>query len=173
MLYTNMNYTHYYNTYKDKIYSYFLYNLGQDVSLAEDLTSDTFLKVFEKFSSYDETYKFSTWIYTIARNVLYDHYRKNNIKVSIEDVSELDEKVFLGYEQDFIKQIDVSIQMTQIIIALEKLPVTQREVIVMKYLDDFSTKEISSMTAKTPANIRKILSRWLDSLRNTCAQLPL
>ena len=53
-----MKYIKFYNGNKDKIFSYFYYNLNQNLELSEDLTSETFLKWFEKFETYNEEYQF-------------------------------------------------------------------------------------------------------------------
>lgn len=139
--------------------------------LAEDLTSDTFLKWFEKFDMYDETYEFSTWIFTIARNTLYDHYRKQKIDIKLDDETEMSFEEFLKYEEEFDKKIDTQIQMNSIYSAIDKIPGWQKDIIVMKYLEDFTTKEISSMTGKTEASIRKNLSRWLQALQKTLTSI--
>ncbi len=160
-----MKYIDFYNNYKDQIFSYFFYNLNQDRYLAEDLTSDTFLKGFEKFEGYDKNRKFSTWIFTIARNTLYDYYRKKKIDISIDEEMEMSFTEFIRYEEDFEKKIDTSIHIEQVYLALENIPEGQRDMIVMKYIQELSTKEISNMTGKTEANIRKTLSRWLLALQ--------
>ena len=54
--------------YKNRIYN-FIYRFVNDVSLAEDLTQDTFLKLFTHKDSYRDIAKFSTWLYTIAQNL--------------------------------------------------------------------------------------------------------
>ncbi len=161
-----MEYIDFYEQYKDKIFSYLFYNLGKDTSLAEDLTSDTFLKGFEKFESYNTSYEFSTWIFTIARNTLYDYYRKQKIDVGLDETSELTFEEFLRYEEDFDTKIDTDIKMQQVYELIEKIPKNQKEIIIMKYIQELSTQEISDMTGKSQANIRKTLSRWLHTLGN-------
>ena len=161
-----MDYIEFYNKYRDKIFSYFYYNLRSDRELAEDLTSDTFLKWFEKIDTYDDNYSFSTWIFTIARNKLIYHYRKEKKDISIdnEDSQEIEE--FTKYETDFNSKIDVEFKMEEVYVALEKIPSTQKELIIMRYLNEFSTKEISQISWKKEANIRKIISRGLQKVSN-------
>jgi RNA polymerase sigma-70 factor, ECF subfamily len=67
----------------DKVYRYF-YSHTNDQGLAEDLTSKTFMKVLEKFSTYDESKsKAITWLFTIARNTLIDYYRLSSTKNTV------------------------------------------------------------------------------------------
>lgn len=67
----------------DKVYRYF-YSHTNDQGLSEDLTSKTFMKVLDKFSTYDESKsKAITWLFTIARNTLIDYYRLSSTKNTV------------------------------------------------------------------------------------------
>ena len=159
-----MKYIDFYNDNKDKIFSYFYYNTWNNRELSDDLTSDTFLKWFENFDNYNDEFKFSTWIFTIARNTLIDYYRKNNIDVSLDEISEITHNEFLKIEEDFSKKVDLELNMVVVREKLLLLNEAIRDIIVMKYLWDYSTKEISDITWKNEANIRKVLSRWLKKM---------
>ena len=77
--------------YKDKLYT-FIYMIVNDVDLAEDLTQDTYLKVYTKKDSYNETSaKFSTWMYTIAKNAAFTELRKKKRRKtnSISEISKI------------------------------------------------------------------------------------
>ena len=160
-----MKYIDCYNDNKNKIFSYFYYSTWNNRELSDDLTSETFLKGFEKFDSYNDEFKFSTWIFTIARNILIDYYRKNNIDISLDEISEITHNEFLKIEEDFSEKIDLDLNMLIVREKLYLLNVVIRDIIVMKYLWDYSTKEISNITWKNEANIRKIISRWLKKLK--------
>lgn len=160
-----MNYIDYYNKYKDKIFSYFYYNLSKNREQAEDLTSDTFLKAFKKFDRYNDNFSFSTRIFTIAKHTLFDYYRKQKYDLELDEISESCYSEFLSYEEDIWKNIDNKDKLKDFSKALEKLNKTQKEIIVMKYINDFSNKEISEKTWKTEVNVRKILSRWLKKIK--------
>lgn len=168
-----MDYITYYNEYKDKIFSYFYYHVNKDTQIAEDLTSDTFLKGFEKIDTYNDDFAFSTWIFTIARNTLYDYYKTNKINVSIDNWNDWDLSLdeFIKYEQDFHKKITDEQKVQQIYEKIEKMPHPQKDIFIMKYLEDFSHKEIANITWKSEANIRKILSRGIALIKQ--AIIPL
>lgn len=159
-----MKFLNYYDQFKDKIFSYFYYNLNKDNELAEDLTSETFLKWFEKFDTYNNDFQFSTWIFTIARNTLKDYYRKQKIDISLDDKTEISYSEFIKYEEDFHSNINNKVILHKTKIALNNLKTEHKDIIIMKYLSEFSTKEISKITWKTEANIRKIISRGLKVL---------
>lgn len=163
-----MDYIQYYDIYKDKIYSYFYYAVNKDTQLAEDLTSEVFLKGFEHFDSYNDEYNFSTWVFRIARNTLYDYFRKKKVDISLDDSeSEMSLSEFTKYEQDFDEKIDTDIKMQHVYNTLETIPIGQKELIIMKYIQELTTKEISQLTGKTEACVRKNLSRWLQSLNKS------
>jgi len=155
----------FYNEYKHKIYSFVCYRVGGDINLAEDLTSDAFLKAFEKFESYNPKFAFSTWIFTIARNTIIDHYRQGqSASVDLEDVQEA-----LVNEDDtemkWIENLDRPPKLETIYAALEKLSDFQKDCVIMKYLEDEDTKEIAVVTDQTESYVRMALSRGLRKLK--------
>lgn len=155
----------YYNDYKHKVYSFVLYRVGGDSALAEDITSATFLKAYEKFERYDDTYAFSTWIFTIARNTVTDHYRAHKGEnIDIDEVQEIieDERVD---EADWQLAIDRELKLPEIYAALEKLPDNQKEVVILKYLEDHTTKEIAEIIDQSEGYVRLALSRGLKRLQ--------
>lgn len=157
-------FTDHYENFKNKIWSFVFYRVGQDQLLAEDITSDIFLKAFDKYNDYNPEFAFSTWIYSIARNTIIDHYRKNQSTVEWDD-----QKHDTEIEESFSKDTDQEINAAQIQTALQKIPEKNRDIVIMKYLEDMDTSEIAEITNQSPANIRQILSRSLKSLK---AHLP-
>src|SRR5512133_828596 len=72
-----------------RIYNYFCYRVG-DAIVAEDLTSETFEKAWRNRWRYRrDLAAFSTWLFTIARRVAQDHYRKKSDDLQLEQVTEL------------------------------------------------------------------------------------
>ncbi|TAL19526.1 sigma-70 family RNA polymerase sigma factor, partial [Patescibacteria group bacterium] len=66
----------FYETHFNKIYRFVLFRVGNR-ELAEDLVSEIFVKALKAFPSYDESRSRSSWIFTIARNHLINHYRSS------------------------------------------------------------------------------------------------
>ena len=75
--YSTMNFHDIYDEWVVQIYQYCLYKT-HDVQTAEDLTQQVFLKVYERFPAYRDDGKIAAWIFTIARNHIFDHFRKIN-----------------------------------------------------------------------------------------------
>ena len=114
----------------------------------EDICLESFQKAFSQLESYNPEYKFSTWIYRIARNTAFDHLsrhdrEKNNIPTTSinEDFAELKElpAVMHNPEEDIINQQEYDKWLTNI----EKLKDDYRVVAKMNLIDNFGYKEIS------------------------------
>lgn len=105
---------------------------------AEDLCSDVFEKIQRKLPDFDsEKASVSTWIFTITRNTVIDHYRRN------KESGELDENL----AGDFV--VDESLLRTEALSSLasslKKLPQELRDIIVLRYYDGKTLTEIAPM----------------------------
>ena len=131
-------------------FSYILF-IVHDRDVANDLFQETFVKVITKLQQgkYTTTGKFSAWIIRIAHNVIMDWYRSQKSGKVIEfandnDLSNISNTNLLDatIESKFVNE--------QILCDVKKmmnyLPVTQREVIFMRFYQDLSFKEIATLT---------------------------
>lgn len=156
-----------YNAHKQKVYNYFYFRTGHDQALAEDLTSETFLKAYEGIDSYRADFAFSTWIYAIARNTLTDHYRKSAHRVSDELPEELpDEETVL-----FTETLDQHIDIERIRSHLSSLPEAQRTAIEMRYFQYQEVADIAAQLEAEPSAVRKNISRGLERLREMLGEV--
>lgn len=92
-----------YKEYYTTVYAYLLSLCGNRF-LAEDLASDTFLRALKYIDSYDSRYAPTTWLCTIAKNLLYTHYRKEKPHLPLEEnlpiVTPSPESLYLQKEQE-------------------------------------------------------------------------
>ncbi len=152
-----------YNEYKDKIYNHFYYRVSFDVEVAEDLTSETFLKAYKFYENYNKKFAFSTWIYTIAGNILIDYYRKNGRDVLIDDEFDYsDSNIFVEKKE---LEIDNEIDSKNIEKEIGKLLDFQKECMVLKFVDDLNYEEISKITNKKQNTIRQTISRAIKKIK--------
>ena len=135
---------------QSNLFSYILF-IVHDRDVANDLFQETFVKVITKLQQgkYTTTGKFSAWIIRIAHNVIMDWYRSQKSGKVIEfandnDLSNISNTNVLDatIESKFVNE--------QILCDVKKmmnyLPVTQREVIFMRFYQDLSFKEIATLT---------------------------
>jgi len=137
------------NRYQQKIFSYIMM-VVRDKDLAEDLFQDTFIKVINtlRLGNYREEGKFNQWIMRITRNLIIDHFRKNQ-KMSFVDNNNENGSFFDNFSEPThsIEQIMITNQIHDSLRSLiTLLPEKQQEVLVMRLYQDMSFKEIADLT---------------------------
>lgn len=148
-----------YETYFDKIYK-FVFLKTYDKQLAQDITSETFLKALDKINTFknNKESSFKAWIYRIAYNLVIDDYKVANRKVSIEEVMEF------WYDFDFASDIDNKDKIKEVFNFFETLNPKHKQILIMRFWDDLSFKEISELTWESVDNCKKIVSRTLGKI---------
>lgn len=146
-----------YNEYIKKIYD-FLYFKTFSKELAEDLTSQVFLKALKSISRFSSD-NFSAWIYTIARNTLIDHYRSTKETKSIEDCWDL------MSDSDTFKNVSNQIALEKISLIMKDLSSSDRELLLMRLWSNLSFKEIAEITNKKESAVKVSFGRALNRLR--------
>ena len=127
---------------------------------AEDLVQDTFIKAYRNIQKYKSEFKFSVWLFTIARRLAINHY--HHAKTNNEAVREsIHQKVTCN-------EIAQEEQGESLWILAESLPKNQYQVLLLMYAENMSVKEISRVMRKTQVNIKVLLYR---ARRNMAAQL--
>lgn len=143
------------------VFGFFAYRL-RSRSDAEDLTQQTFERALRAWDRYDpERASVGTWLVSIARNLLIDHYRRDRSasQESIDDRSEDRMPAAPGTED-----VDLDIA-PDLAAALERLNQRERELIALRYGADMTGPEIAELTGLTLANVQQILSRSLRRMR--------
>jgi RNA polymerase sigma-70 factor (ECF subfamily) len=124
-----------YREYHDKIFGYLLNRIGNREE-AEDITSEVFIKALKYLGKYDpEKAAVSTWIYTIMRNTLTDHFRSSRASDELSEDMVSNDNV----EESYLREEALG----ELAMALKKLPQDERDIIIMRYYDDCSLTEIS------------------------------
>lgn len=141
-------YTALLNLYNSAILNY-CYRLISDPELAQDLAQETFIKAFFSLDSFDESKKFSPWLYRIAHNLCVDYLRKkrlpteamyyedssgDEVSVDIADVSITPEALLER------KEINEYFQS-----ALSEVPPIYRDPLILRHQEDLSYQEISDI----------------------------
>ncbi len=146
-----------YNRYANKIYGKCLSMLKNN-ALAEDAAQEIFTKIFLRLATFNEKAKFSTWIYSITYNYCIDVIRKQKREQNI-----------LSSDEDYIPEIadDVDIDdsefwemnLIRLKAALNKIPVDDKAILLMKYQQGISIKELAEITNKSESAIKMQLKR--------------
>jgi len=155
-------YSQVYDLYVDRIYRfiYFKVNNKDDV---QDLTSEVFLKVWQYIIDGKEIKNLNAFFYQVARNLVIDYYRKSSHKdITLEEPATIAEER-LAFDQ--IKKIEAKIAFEKVEVKLKELKDEYREVIILRYIEGLSMVEIADILGKKKGNIRVILYRALNTLK--------
>lgn len=155
-----------YDRFVDKIYKYVYYKVGT-TQQAEDLTAQVFLKAWEAFQGYRWTERpFSAWLYRIAHNLVVDHFRAHRDAVNIEGLDLGDEHA-VDMEELANQHLNGEILRR----AIAQLTEDQQEVIVLKFLEGYSTVQVAEVMDKDPGAIRALQHRALGALQRNLGKV--
>jgi RNA polymerase sigma-70 factor (ECF subfamily) len=128
-----------------------------DEGLAQDATQDIFVKIVLNLSKFSEQSSFSTWIYSITYNYCIDLIRKKKKmpliftedmgKMNKTEDQEIPDSVLLEMKQERLEKV------------LDLIPPGDRAILLMKYTDDLSIREIGAVLGKTESAIKMQLMR--------------
>jgi len=159
-----------FDEYHPKILAYLIHRTGE-VALAQDLASETFFKALNKLWQFRfRSISFSAWLYRIATNELRMFYRgkksfslealmeESGFDVSdsgdlVEELKEAEEA--LKRQGDFLKVRK----------KIDELPLIYQEVLMLRFFEEKSLKEISEILGKKEGTVKSLLSRGLEKLR--------
>ncbi len=151
-----------YDQYINKIYRFIFLKVNSQ-EVAQDLTSETFLRGWESFKEKNaEIENPQAFLYRIARNLVIDYYRERGktevvsaeLNPLIDSRQNLEEKSLLNSDLEIVR------------FHLTKLKEEYQNVIIWHYLDDLSISEIAKMLDKSEEATRVMLHRGLKALKN-------
>ncbi|HET7567358.1 MAG TPA: sigma-70 family RNA polymerase sigma factor [Gaiellaceae bacterium] len=150
----------------DRIYSYLHVSVGNRHD-AEDLTTQTFLKMLEKIGSFKwRSAPFSAWLFRIAHNLAMDHFRARRRWQPEEEVPEPPGEEEPSAELAAMQSLGRE-SMGKLI---EKLSPEQQQVLTLKFVFNFPNAEVATILGKTEGAIKSLQHRALVSLQKQIAR---
>ena len=149
------------NRYRDRLMNYVYQFLG-DIEQSEDIVQDTMLKLYEKKHYYKEIAKFSTWIYTIARNLANTELRKRKRRkvTFLSRMSHDDYNYELpAVQPDIGQDIENEFINKRIQIAIHELPENYKTVIILRDIQELPYEEISSIVGVPLGTVKSRINR--------------
>ena len=141
-----------------KVYGYFLHRTGGTVSVAEDLTQETFLATVAELKKGRRPDTPTPWIFGIARHKLLDHYRRQDrIERTVDRDAELDQIPAPADSED---------ARDRAVTALADVPSSQRAALVLCYVDGFSAAEAAKLLGTSTAAVNSLLQRARATFRH-------
>lgn len=149
-----------YRTYLTRIYR-FVYYLVNDENLAEDITQDTFIKVWNALPSFSiKKGTMQAYLFRAARNLVIDKQRKKKDSVLTEEIAESAQS-----QTDLVNEYAQNEEGKLLKSALETLKESEKQIIILRYFEDLSFKEISNVIGKNDGAVRVEVHRILQKLK--------
>lgn len=161
----NVNYFNIlYDRYSRKVFGK-CYSLLKSEAKAEDAAQEIFVKVLLNLSKFSGRSKFSTWLYSITYNFCIDAIRKNkkNVGVLVDDIGIYGEVVEDEIEDSEIMETNV-LRLKEV---LNILPSGDKAILLMKYQDEFSIKEICKILDKSESAVKMKIKRAKEKFKKT------
>ena len=150
----------------DRIYSYLHMSVGNRHD-AEDLTTQTFLKMLESIGRFRwQAAPFSAWLFRIAHNLAMDHFRARRRWQPEEEVPEPPGSEEPSAEFEAMQSIGRQSMMELI----EKLSPEQQQVLTLKFVFNFPNADVATILGKTEGAIKSLQHRALGSLQKQIAE---
>ncbi|MBI2023958.1 RNA polymerase sigma factor [Candidatus Giovannonibacteria bacterium] len=150
-----------YELYSGTILRFIFFKVS-DYAAAEDITAQAFVKLWQKMSRGEEIRNERALLYTIARGLVVDHYRKSqNKNMSLDQIPES----MLPSGENLQEIAETKYQSEHILQAMSKLRDEDRDALNMYYIDELSIPEISAILNKSENATRVVIHRALKKLR--------
>lgn len=164
-----------YDRFSERVYHKCI-ALAKDQDLAKDLTHDIFIKVFLNLSKLEHAKAFSTWLYRITYSMCMDQLRADSKQPPQDDVNQID---IPEDEDELNEKVLMSMKFEQLTNVLEQISPEDKAVLLMKYQDDHSIKEImeilelsESATKMKIKRAKERAARKFKELYNDLNEMP-
>lgn len=154
-----------YLLYADRIFRFLLGRVKKN-TVAEDLTSQVFIRLIERIHQYDiadddNVAIFSAWLYRIARNIKNDAYRsaRRTETIPIEDVDQR------TTGKRLISEVERRLDLQRILDRLQTLTEHQRDVILLRFIEELTVAETALVMNKSEGAVKTLQYRALENLR--------
>lgn len=143
-----------------RVYNYFRYRVGAG-QLAEDLTSGTFEKAWRNRTRYrSDLAAFSTWLFTIARRVAQDYFRRHHEDIPLGEASRVPANEL---PEDITQK---AADFARLSVLLARLADRERELVALKYGAGLTNRAIAHLSGLSESNVGVILHRTIQTIRS-------
>lgn len=153
-----------YHQYFPKVFAY-VYGRVQDKELSLDIVSDVFEKAFIKVQSLRSPDSFGSWLFTIARNEVSSHWRKEKPAARAAQAAAWENEIHhrpRGPEESFLHKE----RLHALSLLVKQLPKREQEIIALKFDGELTNREIAAVLDTSEVNVRVTIFRALRKLRD-------
>ena len=156
--------------YQHRLYRY-LMRVARDPALADDLFQQTWLRVVEKIKQYDQRRNFDAWLFSVARNLAIDYFRRYRPEsldepLPGEDSGATRETLLPAAGPSVLERLLAREQSEQLAVAMSRLAWNYREVLTLRFEEEMKLEEIAEAIDVPLSTAKTRLRRGLEQLRN-------
>lgn len=148
-----------FHRYAKKIYRFIFFRI-KEKDLADDLTNEVFLRMWEQIRAEKKIDNLQAYLYKITRNLIIDHYRRQRAEVDIEKAKHL-----IDDEQDLLADVSLDSEVKDLLSKIEFLRDDYREILLLRYVEDFSIAEIAEILDKSAGAVKVMTHRAIKKLK--------
>ncbi len=141
--------------YKKRIYEFIYFQIKQNSHDAEDLTQEVFFELYKKAGNFRKESKFSTYLFSIAKNIVFNHFRSTSRRFSFTQIFNKEKEPEVT---DLQEQLIDKVNQQQVISAINCLSADERQIIYLCDKEDFSYAQISDILNVKVGTVRSRLS---------------
>lgn len=150
-----------YDEFGDAIFRY-AYFQTSDKEVALDISQETFTKTWQYLQKGQEIDNIRAFLYRVARNLIID-YRRKKKAVSLDKITETG--IEFESDDDIEKEKELEFDKEYVLKTLEEIEDKYRDVLILRYVEEMSIKEISESLEKSENNISVIIHRGVEKLK--------
>jgi len=157
-----------YERYHRQLYR-FLYNMTRQKELSEDLVQNVFIRMLKYNDGFMGFGEFKTWMYRIARNTVYDHFKKVKKTPSHADVKDYETRIIGEHYTD--AQLEKEQELKILESAMAKLSTENRELLILCRFEELKYHEIAKILNTTEGAIKVRIHRALNQLKSNYLEI--
>lgn len=147
------------DTFWDDVYGFQLKRIENEND-AEDITIQTFSKAFDKIDTFNDDFKFKTWLITISKNIHIDLLRKHKNHIPQRNFNDVEKVYQILDESPSVEDTLITEQnLAKLLRDIKKLKPDYQEIINLRYFQELSYKEISKELDEPMNNVKVKLLR--------------
>jgi len=151
------------NRYRERIHQ-FIFRYTKNHLDSEDLVQETFLRVFRSRNSYERIARFSTWLFTIAQNLIRNQYKRSQRMhmVSLSQTDDQDQEITIDLPDPGVsveEQLHLTMTMSHLQKSLDAIPADFRDVLVMRDVQQLTYEEIMEITHLPMGTVKSRINR--------------
>ena len=145
-----------YDRYASRVFQKCL-SFTKNPAEAKDLAHDVIVKLFLSLNMFNEKSRFSTWLYAVTYNYCVDYQNKKAKQITLQEELKTQLNVFEGVESSDALLLEINLQTLSSL--LNEISISEKTILLMKYQDGLSIKEIAEITNSGESAIKMKLKR--------------